>query len=133
MKTGRSTEYGMIAVCHITQHYKEGPVMAQKIARAYQIPLEYLLKILQQMVRENVLISKRGPRGGFWLSRDASEITLLQVVEAIEGPVVTNMQLAQQAKDLPFSVKIEKVCRQIAENVKEQYSKVTIADMISED
>ena len=85
MKTGRSTEYGMIAVCHIAQHYKDGPVMAQKVAREYDIPLEYLLKILQQMVRENVLISKRGPRGGFWLSRDASEITLLQVVEAIEG------------------------------------------------
>lgn len=132
MKTGRSTEYGMIAVCHIAQHYKDGPVMAQKVAREYDIPLEYLLKILQQMVRENVLISKRGPRGGFWLSRDASEITLLQVVEAIEGPVVTNMQLAQQAKNMPFSVKIEKVCRSIAENVRDAYAKVSIAEMIAE-
>ncbi len=132
MKTGRSTEYGMIAVCHIAQHYKDGPVMAQKVARAYDIPLEYLLKILQQMVRENVLISKRGPRGGFWLSRDASEITLLQVVEAIEGPVVTNMQLAQQAKNLPFSLKIEKVCRNISEEVRDSYGRVTIDKMIAE-
>jgi len=132
MKTGRSTEYGMIAVCHIAKHYKEGPVMAQKVAREYDIPLEYLLKILQQMVRENVLISKRGPRGGFWLSRDASEITLLQVVEAIEGPVVTNMQLAQQAKNMPFSTKIEGVCRSIAESVRDAYAKVSIADMIAE-
>jgi len=132
MKTGRSTEYGMIAVCHIAQHYKDGPVMAQKVAREYDIPLEYLLKILQQMVRENVLISKRGPRGGFWLSRDASEITLLQVVEAIEGPVVTNMQLAQQAKNTPFSVKIEKVCRSISEGVRDAYGKVNIAEMIAD-
>ncbi|MBW8014624.1 MAG: Rrf2 family transcriptional regulator [Planctomycetes bacterium] len=132
MKTGRSTEYGMIAVCHIAQHYKDGPVMAQKVARAYDIPLEYLLKILQQMVRENVLISKRGPRGGFWLSRDASEITLVQVVEAIEGPVVTNMQLAQQAKNVPFSVRIEKVCRNISEGVRDAYGKVSIAEMIAE-
>jgi Rrf2 family protein len=132
MKTGRSTEYGMIAVCHIAQHYKDGPVMAQKVARAYDIPLEYLLKILQQMVRENVLISKRGPRGGFWLSRDASEITLLQVVEAIEGPVITNMQLAQQAKNVPFSIKIEAVCRGISEDVRDSYGKVSIASMIAE-
>jgi Rrf2 family protein len=132
MKTGRSTEYGMIAVCHIAMHYKDGPVMAQKVAREYDIPLEYLLKILQQMVRENVLISKRGPRGGFWLSRDASEITLLQVVEAIEGPVVTNMQLAQQAKNVPFSVKIEKVCRNISQGVRDAYGKVSIASMIAE-
>jgi Rrf2 family protein len=132
MKTGRSTEYGMIAVCHIAQHYKDGPVMAQKVARAYDIPLEYLLKILQQMVRENVLISKRGPRGGFWLSRDASEITLLQVVEAIEGPVITNMQLAQQAKNVPFSLKIEGVCRSISEGVRDAYGKVSIASMIAE-
>jgi Rrf2 family protein len=132
MKTGRSTEYGMIAVCHIALHYKDGPVMAQKVAREYDIPLEYLLKILQQMVRENVLISKRGPRGGFWLSRDASEITLLQVVEAIEGPVVTNMQLAQQAKNVPFSVKIEAVCRSISEGVRDGYGKISIASMIAE-
>ena len=131
MKIGRSTEYGMIAVCHIAQHYKEGPVMAQKVSKEYNIPLEYLLKILQQLVRENVLISKRGPRGGFWLARPAEEITLLQVVEAIEGPVVTGMQLAQQANNQPFSVRIEKVCRETAEKVRDSYASVRISEMIA--
>ena len=132
MKTGRSTEYGMIAVCHIAQNYKDGPVMAQKIAKKYDIPLEYLLKILQQMVRENVLISKRGPRGGFWLSRPAEEISLLSVVEAIEGPVVTGMQLADQASQTPFSIRIEKVFRNIAEEIRDNISKVTVGSMIAE-
>ena len=132
MKTGRSTEYGLIAVCHIAQNYKDGPVMAQKVAKKNDIPLEYLLKILQQMVRENVLISKRGPRGGFWLSRPAEEITLLSVVEAIEGPVVTAMQLADQASQAPFSTRIEKVFRGIAENVRDGFADVTIGQMIAE-
>ena len=71
MKISRSTGYALIAVGYIAQHYKEGAVLAQRVSEEYDIPLEYLLKILQQLVRASVLRSKRGPRGGFFLALDA--------------------------------------------------------------
>ena len=130
MKTGRTTEYGLIAMSYIAQRYPSGPVMAQAVAKEYNIPAEYLLKILQQLVRANVLRSKRGPRGGFWLSRPPAEITLLEVIEAIEGPVVTQMNLAEQTGNEPFSLKIEQVCREVAEKVRDAYSKIRISELL---
>ena len=132
MKTGRSTEYGMIAVCHIAQHYKDGPVMAQKVAREYDIPLEYLLKILQQLVRANVLRSKRGPRGGFFLARESTEITILQIIEAVDGPIMSHLILAEQTNNAPFSLKMEAVCNNATDEVKKIYGAAVLSDLLAE-
>ena len=84
MKISRSTGYALIAVGYIAQNYQEGAVLAARVSKEYGIPLEYLLKILQQLVRANVLRSKRGPRGGFFLARPAENITLLEIIEAVD-------------------------------------------------
>ncbi len=130
MKTGRSTEYGLIGVSFIAKNDEGGPVMAQKIAERYAIPLEYLLKILQQMVRAGILRSKRGPRGGFNLAKSLKKITLAEVIEAIEGPMVIPMHLAEQAKNEPFSTKVEKVCHDLAEKTRDNYNKVKLSDIL---
>ena len=64
MKISRSTGYGLLASGYIAKNEKDGIVLSQTISKEYNIPLEYLLKILQQLVRANLLRSKRGPRGG---------------------------------------------------------------------
>ena len=69
MRVSRSTGYALLAVGYLAQHQDEGIILSQDIAKKYNIPLEYLLKILQQLVRANILRSKRGPRGGFNLAR----------------------------------------------------------------
>lgn len=63
MAISRSTGYGMVAAGYVAMNDKDGPVLANAISKAYNIPLEYLLKIMQQLVRANILRSKRGPRG----------------------------------------------------------------------
>jgi len=65
VKISRSTGYALLAVGYIAQHEDQKIILSNDIANKYDIPLEYLLKILQQLVRANVLRSKRGPRGGF--------------------------------------------------------------------
>ena len=69
MRISRSTGYALLAVGYIAKHHQEGIVLSQNIAKEYDMPLEYLLKILQQLVKSNVLRSKRGPRGGFSLAK----------------------------------------------------------------
>lgn len=131
MKISRSTGYALIAVGYIAQHYQAGAVLAQRVSKEYGIPLEYLLKILQQLVRANVLRSKRGPRGGFFLAKPAEEITLLEIIEAVDGPMINHLHLAEQTNNEPFSLKMEAVCRKSTEKVKEIFGAAKLGDILA--
>ena len=130
MKISRSTGYALVACGYIAQHYKDGAVLAARVSKEYDIPLEYLLKILQQMVRANVLRSKRGPRGGFFLARESTEITLLQIIEAVDGPMMSHLHLAEQTNNAPFSLKMEAVCKKATEEVKSIYSAALLSELL---
>lgn len=65
----------------------ERMVSAKEIASALNVSEAHLAKVLQRLAREGIVRSVRGPRGGFRLARDARTITLLEVYEAVEGPV----------------------------------------------
>ena len=130
MRISRSTGYGLVAAGYIAQHCKDAPVLAQRVSKEYNIPLEYLLKILQQLVRADVLRSKRGPRGGFTLARTADKISMLQIVEAVEGPLLTRMHLAEQTKNAPFSLRMERVCDNAAKQGKAVFDNASLAKML---
>ena len=132
MKISRSTGYALVAVGYIAQNYKDGAVLAARISKEYNIPLEYLLKILQQLVRANVLRSKRGPRGGFFLARPAETITLLEVIEAVDGPLMSHLHLAEQTNNAPFSLKMEDVCRKATGQVRDTFAETKLSDMLGE-
>ena len=131
MKISRSTGYALVAVGYIAQHYKDGAVLAARVSREYGIPLEYLLKILQQLVRADVLHSKRGPRGGFFLGKPAEEISILNIIEAVEGPMSSKPQLAEQTHNAPFSIKMEGVCRNANEQVRSIFGSAKLSDIIA--
>lgn len=130
MNISRSTGYALVAVGYIAENYKDGAILAARISEEYSIPLEYLLKILQQLVRAGVLRSKRGPRGGFFLARRAEDITLLQIVEAVDGPLMGYLHLAELTKDAPFSLKMEAVCRKASEDVRAIYESSPLSSFI---
>ncbi len=115
MKMNTTAHYGLIAAGYIAEQADEGWVMASTISKKFDIPLEFLFKILQQMIRTNILLSKKGPRGGYSLARPAKEITLLEIIEAAGGPIATQLELAQMTKKAPFSVKMEKVCERASD------------------
>ncbi len=130
MKISRSTGYALLAVGYIAQNRKQGIILSQTISKKYNIPLEYLLKILQQLVRVNVLRSKRGPRGGFSLAKPAKKITLLQVVEAVEGPMIKYLNLAEQARGVKFAAKAEQVYEKAIAQARGIFEKTKLADML---
>ncbi|MHC4292451.1 MAG: RrF2 family transcriptional regulator [Planctomycetota bacterium] len=132
MKISRSTGYALVAVGYIAQNYKDGAVLAARVSKEYGIPLEYLLKILQQLVRANVLRSKRGPRGGFFLARPAETITLLEVIEAVDGPLVSHLHLAEQTNGAAFSLKMEAVCRKSTAEMRDIFAAAKLSDVLAE-
>ncbi len=65
------------------------PVDVKEIAKELDIAEGYLAKTFQQLSRSRLVLSRRGPSGGYVLAREPERITLLQIIEAIEGPVLT--------------------------------------------
>jgi Rrf2 family protein len=130
MKISRSVSYALVAVGYIAENQEDSLVLAVRVSKEYGIPLEYLLKIMQQLVRANVLKSKRGPRGGFSLAHDSKDISMLQIIEAIDGPMMKHMNMAEQTHSADFSLKMEDVCKKATEKVIELYDKAKISDMI---
>ena len=130
MKLSRSTGYAVLAVGYIAQHHTQGIILSQDIAEAYDIPLEYLLKILQQLVRADILRSKRGPRGGFSLGKATNKITLLDILEAVDGPMTGQLHLAQQAKGQRFSVATDKVYQKAISQARSVFAKAKVSALL---
>lgn len=101
------------------------------IARCSQVPQAYLAKIFARLVRAGLLVSKRGVCGGTSLARPATEITLLQIVEAVEGPVETPSCLIgmQQCGD-ECACPAHEFWKPIRHIIAERFSRLTLAEII---
>jgi len=130
MRISRSTGYAMLAACYIAQRHKQGIILSQDISKKYNIPLEYLLKILQQLVKANLLRSKRGPRGGFSLGKPANKITLLEIIEAVDGPLVSQLHLDEHAKGERYASKIEKTYDKAIGQARAVFEKTKLSDLL---
>lgn len=81
-----SCHYGLQAMFYIASNCQEGcNIELKEIAEERGIPKHFLSKILQQLVREKLLCSMKGPHGGFRLNQDPATITLIDIVNAIDG------------------------------------------------
>jgi Rrf2 family protein len=130
MKISRSTGYALLAAGYIAQHQDEKIILSQDISKKYDIPLEYLLKILQQLVRANVLRSKRGPRGGFSLAKSAKKITMLQIIEAVDGPMTGQLNLAEQMRGARFGARADRVYEKAIVQAKAVFAKTKLSDLV---
>lgn len=94
MKLTRGGEYGIRGVLYLAQQ-EEGKVsMLSAIAKAQDVPPRFLAKIFQALAKGGVVKSHRGAKGGFSLAKPASDITIKDVIEAVEGPIYLNVCLA---------------------------------------
>lgn len=85
-RLSKKADYGLIALKHLAQHTEES-VSAREIAREYRIPAELLAKILQRLARKGLVHSQQGTHGGYVLARDPSKISIVDVIEALDGPI----------------------------------------------
>ncbi len=90
MQITRQADYAVRAVVYLAQHEPGARISTGQIAREQNIPLTFLAKIVSQLSAAGVLHTTRGARGGVALARTPDEISLLEIVEAIDGPVMLN-------------------------------------------
>lgn len=82
-----AADYAIRAMIHMACVPEDSVVLRNDIARAQGVPPSFMAKVLRSLVRAQLLRSTRGVNGGFCLARSVSDITLLDVVQAIEGPL----------------------------------------------
>ena len=87
MRFNRAVQYGIEGLSVLARADRRRSTMLREISRATAISEAFLAKIFQKLVRSGLVRSRRGFRGGFFLARPASQITLREVIEALEGPI----------------------------------------------
>jgi Rrf2 family protein len=90
MELTRKGEYAIRGVIYLAQQPPGQVSLISEIAAATQVPQTFLAKIFQSFAKIGIVSSSRGTGGGFVLARPASTITLREVVEAVEGPIMPN-------------------------------------------
>ena len=103
LKLTKKADYGLIAMRHLAEHADLGACSAKDLAEMYGIPQEALAKILQRLARSKLLTSQHGTNGGYALARDPREISALEVIRVIEGPLF--MTSCKTAKTCSTSLK----------------------------
>jgi Rrf2 family transcriptional regulator, iron-sulfur cluster assembly transcription factor len=88
MILSKSCIYGIQAAIHVAAQEEEGYIPINRIAERLDISFHFLTKVLQQVTQAGILKSYRGPRGGVELAKNASEVTLFDLVSAIDGTEV---------------------------------------------
>jgi Rrf2 family protein len=90
LKLSKKTDYALMAMKHLAvrgDRDVQASCSAREIAEMYDIPIELMAKVLQRLVRRGLLMSQQGTRGGYQLARMPTQISVADVIEAIDGPV----------------------------------------------
>lgn len=92
----RATEYACLAMLYLAKQPPGTCCNTADIARVQRIPTSFLAKVINQLAKSGLVISRRGPLGGLELARDPADITLREIVEVIEGELAVNVCTSSQ-------------------------------------
>jgi Rrf2 family protein len=93
MKISQTVSYALQATLQLAQYPQGVPVPCSKLANQGKMPERFLLQILRSLVTRGILRSTRGVEGGYTLARDPGSVSLLEVIEAIDGELVASVEL----------------------------------------
>ncbi len=130
MRVSAKVDYALRAAVQLAAADADQPVKAEAIAHAQDIPLSFLLGILRELTRAQLLKSHRGADGGYSLARPAAEVTLAEVMRVIDGPLVNlrDSHLRELAYGGPAEA-LEDVWMAVRSSVRSVLETVTVADV----
>lgn len=108
-----------------------GRMDAKTISECTDVPLRFALKIMRKLVGDGIVKSYKGSKGGYMLARPAAEITLRQVIEAVEGPYRISRCLSEEhvcTRGSGCCCRFQRVFDRISISVRDELDKVTFAD-----
>ncbi|MCX5658664.1 MAG: Rrf2 family transcriptional regulator [Planctomycetota bacterium] len=134
----RKCDYALIALAYLAQQRVAGEtsVSARKIADAYGLPLPLLMNILKDLTHEHLVVSTRGPAGGYALANEPEQISLLAVIRAVDGPprfarCADPLPIAGQECDIQDCCPVREPIQRLHERIQGFLAEVTLADLMT--
>ena len=132
MRISAKADYAVRAVVELAGTADAGPVKAERVANAQDIPLNFLENILGELRHAGIVRSHRGAEGGFRLARPAEQITIADVIRAVEGPLATVR--GGPPEDLTYTGQATELARvwiAVRKSLRAVVERVTVADVAS--
>src|ERR1700689_5196570 len=136
LKLTKKADYGLIALRHLATG-RRASASAKDIAEAYRIPLPLLSKVLQKMAKAGLLLSEQGTNGGYRLGRDPHEISALDVIRTLDGPIILTHCFTEHAEPVECAQSalcpVREPLRKVHEGILRLLSGISISDMSQEE
>ena len=130
MRITAKADYAVRAAAELAASPDGKPVKGEHLSEAQEIPLQFLEHILLELKHARLVRAKRGARGGYWLARPAEEITLADVIRAVEGPLANIQDAAPEATHYPGPAEhLRDVWVAVRANLRAVLESVTLADL----
>ena len=129
MKLSKTSTHAALAVAFLAERNDGRHIQARQVAEHLGIPTDSALKNLQALVRGQIVRSQLGRAGGYVLARPADQITLLQIVEAIDGPVTADTPMRHHPGLEPRLALLRAVCQRATDQARHELSRHTVADL----
>ncbi len=130
MKISRTVTYALQATLQLAQAGGETPVPCSRLAAQGDMPERFLLQILRSLVTHGILRSTRGVDGGYVLKRGPDQISILDVIEAIEGPIATHEVAIGNGIPAESRSKLTTAFAQVATTTRQQLEAVKLSQLI---
>jgi len=129
VRVSAKADYALRAVIELAAA-GDGPIKGERIAQAQEIPLKFLENILGDLRHAGIVRSQRGVEGGYWLARPAEEISVADVVRAVEGPIANVRGVGPETVEyLGSAERLQDVWIAVRANLRAVLERVSVADV----
>ncbi len=129
-RISRLTDYGIVIMAHLAECEDDDSHNARELAEDTQLPAPVVSKILKSLTRAGLLISQRGSKGGYSLARTPGEISVVEMITALEGPVgITECTIQPGACAQESSCQVRDPWQRINSAVRAALERITLADL----
>lgn len=130
----KRADYGLMAIHYIAIHESLGPVSAKRISEQFNIPSELLAKILQRLAKRGLIASQNGPKGGYVLAQRSTQVTVGDVIRALEGPVRI-VSCLEESSDCPQLTRcnLRRPVQKLQVAITQMLDSMSLAELTSDD
>lgn len=130
MRISAKADYAVRAALELAASPDRAPVKGTELADAQRIPLQFLEQIMLELKRAGLVATKRGARGGYWLAHEPAEITVADVIRAVEGPLANIHDLPPEETSYPGPAeRLRDVWIAVRANLRAVLEEVTLAEL----
>jgi Rrf2 family protein len=135
VRVSAKADYAVRAMIELAAGGSEGePCKGDVIAEAQDIPMPFLENILAELRHHGLVQSRRGAQGGYWLARLPSEVTIADVIRAVEGPLASvRGERPDEVRYRGSAEPLQRVWMALRSNIRDVLERTTLADVVADD